>query len=151
MNIPPQDLLKPSRYLVNQTIEVNDCVLLMYTKNDRENDTVVIMGDIFFENYYVIWDFDTGKIGFNGYFALKQPEPHKPDPVQPEKSSFPGWAVFLLILVGLGTVGGLVYLYIRYKRKKMRKQFLLSNEIYDFDKPINQSQDVTLRTRNFND
>ena len=48
----------------------------------------------------------------------------------------------MLILLGLATLGGLVYLYIRYKRKQVNEKFFLSNEIYDYS-PINQSQDVS--------
>jgi len=41
---------------------------MIYSRYDHQNDSLVILGDIFFENYYVIWDFDERKIGFNGYF-----------------------------------------------------------------------------------
>lgn len=58
MYVPPKDFLKNDRYLVNQTIEWNDCVMMIYSRNDHMNDTEVILGDIFFENYYVIWNFD---------------------------------------------------------------------------------------------
>jgi hypothetical protein len=70
MHITPKDFLKNERRLVNQTIEWNDCKFMIYSRNDRMNETVFILGDIFFENYYVIWDFEQSKIGFNGYFEI---------------------------------------------------------------------------------
>lgn len=81
MYITPKDFLKNNRRLVNQTIEWNDCTFMIYSRNDHSNDSVVILGDIFFENYYVIWDFDEGKIGFNGYFEIVEaPKPQPPIP-----------------------------------------------------------------------
>jgi hypothetical protein len=106
---------------------------MIYTRNDHSNDTEVILGDIFFENYYVIWDFDQKKIGFNGYFGKDSP---KPEPKKPSKKHLPTWATVLIILSVLGILGGAVYLFLKYKRKHVNEKFFLSNEIYDY-KPIN--------------
>lgn len=76
IHVAPKYFLKNDRHLVNQTIEWNDCTFMIYSRNDHINDSVVILGDIFFENYYVIWDFDESKIGFNGYFeTIELPKP----------------------------------------------------------------------------
>jgi hypothetical protein len=138
MHITPNDFLKNDRRLVNQTIEVNDCNFMIYSRNDHINETVFIMGDIFFENYYVVWDFEQSKIGFNGFFEFV----NTPSPPFPMQKNFPVWAIVLIIILGVGLLSGLTYIYIRYRRKQAREQFFLSNEIYDYQ-PINKSQDVS--------
>ena len=108
---------------------------MIYTRNDHLNDTEVILGDIFFENYYVIWDFDLKQIGFNGYFETVSP---KPKPPKPSKKRFPTWAKVMISIISIGLLGGLAFLYISHKRKQASEKFFLSNEIYDYQ-PINQS------------
>ena len=85
---------------------------MIYYRNDSIDETV-ILGNSFFENYYVIWDFDKMKLGFNGYFEIYKP----PIPPLPQKKGFPAWATVLIILVGIGAVSAISwYLYNRYKQ-----------------------------------
>jgi hypothetical protein len=69
----------------------------------------VILGNSFFENYYVIWDFDAMTLGFNGFTEqLPTPDP----PIPHHHSKFPAWAIALLVIVGLGAltvIGWLLY------------------------------------------
>jgi hypothetical protein len=90
---------------------------MIYSRNDHINETVFIMGDIFFENYYVIWDFEQSKIGFNGYFDIA----NIPNPPTPEQTRFPAWGIVLLILLGIALLLGLAYLYIGYRKKQARE------------------------------
>ena len=92
--------MKSERLLVNHTDEQNNCILMIYYRDDQK-DAGVILGNSFFENYYVMWDFDTRKLGFNGYFEHLQPDPQPPIP----KKKFPGWAIALLVIVGLISLG----------------------------------------------
>lgn len=107
LHVPIQSLIKPERILVNSK-EQNNCVLMVYYRSDT-NDKTVILGNSFFENYYVTWDFDQMKIGFNGY-AETLPDPPTPPPKPPSgNSGFPVWATILLILIGLATIGAISY------------------------------------------
>ena len=52
---------------------------MIYQRYDLE-DHGIVLGNSFFENYYVLWDFDTRTLGFNGYFDIIQPKPPAPVP-----------------------------------------------------------------------
>ena len=97
----------------------------------------MILGNSFFENYYVIWDFDAMSLGFNGYFEVLKPDPPLPPtpPTPPNNKKFPGWAIALLVIVGLVALGVISWLlYKRYQEKRLREDFLTSNEQFDYEK-----------------
>jgi hypothetical protein len=86
---------------------------MLYHRVDLENHGI-ILGNSFFENYYVLWDFDSKSIGFNGYFGSAE-TPKK-------KGGFPGWAIALLVIVGLASLGVIGwFLFQRYQEKKLRE------------------------------
>ena len=73
-----------------------------------------------------MWDFDSMTLGFNG-FTEQLPTPKPPTPH--DHNIFPGWAIFLLVLVGLGALSVIGrFLFNRYKQKRQREDFLMSND-----------------------
>lgn len=122
LHVPVKSFAKSERLLVNHTDEQNNCIIMIYHRHDLK-DQGVILGNSFFENYYVLWDFDSMTLGFNGYFETLKPDPIPPTP--PSHKGFPGWATALLIIVGLASIGVIGWLlYKRYKEKTLREQFL---------------------------
>ncbi len=79
MHVPVKSFTKSERLLVNRTEEQNNCIIMIYYREDQK-DAGVILGNSFFENYYVMWDFDIMKIGFNGYFETVKPDPQPLNP-----------------------------------------------------------------------
>ena len=73
-------------------------------------------------------------LGFNG-FTEQLPAPPTPH----QHSKFPGWAIALLVLVGLGALTVISWLiYKRYKEKRVREQFLMNHDEFDHDKKNQQ-------------
>ena len=73
-------------------------------------------------------------LGFNG-FTEQLPAPPTPH----QHSKFPGWATALLVLVGLGSLTVISWLiYKRYKEKRVREQFLMNHDEFDYDKKHQQ-------------
>jgi hypothetical protein len=74
---------------------------------------MVIVGDIFIENYYVVYDFDNQQIGFNGYMTNVN-DPPLPD----DQSPFPTCLIVFIVVVGFGLILGVVgYIWLRNKRR----------------------------------
>ena len=73
-----------------------------------------------------MWDFDAMTLGFNGFEEhIPTPDP----PIPSHHSIFPGWAIVLLVLVGLGALSVIGrFLFKRYKQKRQREDFLMSHD-----------------------
>jgi hypothetical protein len=87
------------------------------------------LGDIFSDAYYVLYDYQSQTLGFNGYVLENLPilkeKSEKPEP------GFPIWLVIILALLGMSIITCLCIFYVM-KRKNTRLRSLL-NEYNDQD------------------
>lgn len=98
-----------------------------------------MLGDIFVKNYYLIFDFDSSKIGLNG-FTVPYIAPINPD----EEPKVSLWVVILIILLLAAIFIPVIVYYGCYKKKRERYESNVSQlfDSYKYDqipKNVNQS------------
>ena len=71
----------------------------------------------FARSQYLVFDFDTSRIGFGGLYSRYG----SPDD-DPNKHSVPGWAVFLVLVFVGAIIAILVYLYLQLRKRKLEQE-----------------------------
>jgi LPXTG-motif cell wall-anchored protein len=66
------------------------------------------IGEDLFDNYYVVIDYDTNRIGLAG-FTTKY---------VPPSGGFPIWAIILIAIAGVAIIGGGVWFVIKKRKEK---------------------------------
>ena len=92
-----------------------DCQILIYDRYEEDNYETIVLGDIFADNYYLIFDFDNHQIGLNGYFS----ENTKPSDTDKD-SPFKAIIVFIVIILIAAIAGPIIAYYTCYKKKRER-------------------------------
>ena len=85
-----------------------------------------MLGDIFSEAYYTLYDYPTQTIGFNGFVLLNLPVISQ----KPFYQLIPTWGIVLLICAGLGIIASFVYFYLqKRKNNKLKKELGYNGKI----------------------
>lgn len=69
---------------------------------------MLYIGEDLFDNYYVILNYDTNRIGLAGFTTV----------FVPESSGFPIWAIILISLGGVAIIGAGVAIFLKKRKEK---------------------------------
>lgn len=107
-------LISPDSYLEDSVDKsVNYCNILIQRNNIVNYTNEYVLGTIFMFNYYLVYDFDNQRIGFNG------PTVNFSDDRSPP--GFPLWAI-IAIIVGIAIIAGAVFFFIRMRNKRLENE-----------------------------
>lgn len=117
--IPPSIFLRETEYEYAEGMLFPVCELMIYGNAEDSNEDFVL-GDIFSDVYYTLYNYTSQSVGFSGFVLEGLP-------VIEEKNDKPflaWWAWILLIGGMIGVVSCLSYFYIQKKKnEKLRSEF----------------------------
>jgi hypothetical protein len=106
--IGPQIYLRESTYdFAEELPPFPVCELMIYGNSEDSNEDFVL-GDIFSDVYYTLYNYTSETVGFSGYVITDLPIIEE----KAEKSLFPLWGWVLIIAAFSGLVSCLAYFYI---------------------------------------
>ena len=109
-HIPPSSYLRSEKTASGGSRCYN---MMIYTSSAK----TIVLGDIFLENYYTIFDFENERIGFNGWVEEDLPI----EPPRPKRNSG------TIVAIVVGTAGTVIVAAIAVVLIKRRNQKLRSN------------------------
>ena len=108
----------PQSYAIPLTVAGKSmCKIALYGSNDLTED-YYMLGDLFLQNYYVLLNYTSSSVGFNGYYYLAE-QLVKPDPPKDEKLAIWGVMIIAAVIVGI-ILAVCVCLYIRQKNTALK-------------------------------
>ena len=128
--------LPPSSYL--KTINGNCHNLVIYSPKASS----IILGDVFIENFYIVYDYESSSIGFNGWVELELPVV----PPRPPRKSHTKFTLYIvsIVVIFVATITGIV-IYCR-RTNKLSEKLATENLLNGEDHPgfnINTRQRAT--------
>jgi hypothetical protein len=114
--------MPPSSYL--KTLNGNCHNLVIYSPKAKS----IILGDVFIENFYTVYDYENSSIGFNGWVEDEMPVV----PPRPPRKSHTEFTLYIIIIVVIfvAAITGII-IYCRRTNKltgRLTTQNLLSRE-----------------------
>lgn len=112
--------IHPSRFLKqegkNCAIQITVNAEQSFTEQNPKD--VIYIGEDLFQSYYVVFDYDSGKIGLSGYTTTFEEEPSK----------FPLWAILLIVGGVIAIIAGIAIVLV-----KRRKQSEISKGLHHYN------------------
>lgn len=94
-------------------------------------DFLVIGAATMARSQYLVYNYEYGKerLGFGGPFTrYTVPKPPNPeDNSNGTPKTIPGWAIALLVFIGVAAIGAILFLYTQYRKKTIKGQL----EVYE--------------------
>lgn len=116
----------PNSYAIPLTVGgVSMCKIALFGNKDSTED-YYMLGNLFLKNYYVLLNYTSSSVGFNGYYYLAE-QIIKPD--GPIDNKLPIWGVMIISTSIVGIILAVcVCLYIRQKNTALKMRL---NNTYD--------------------
>lgn len=111
--------IPPSSYL--KTIDGQCHVLIIYFSGLQN----IILGDVFLENYYTVYDYEDTTIGFNGWVETELPI----EPPRPPRQSHTQFTIYIIVIGSLFVIGIAVALWYYCKNHKLNNRLTTQNLI----------------------
>ena len=111
--------ISPDNYLLDQMgpskdhkSTVNYCSILIQRNNIVNQTNNYVLGTVFLYNYYLVFDWENTRIGFNGPIVVNFSPLSKP--------SIPFWII--LVIAGVVAIVGIaIFCFIRMRNKRLQK------------------------------
>lgn len=118
--------LPPTSYL--KTINGNCHNLIIFSPRASS----IILGDVFMENYYTVYDYEDTSIGFNGWVETELAI----EPPRPPRKSHTEFTIYIIVIGSLFVIGIAVALWYYCKNTKLENRLTTQNLISGDDKYV---------------
>ena len=131
--------IPPSSYL--KTIDGQCHVLIIYYSGLQN----IILGDVFLENYYTVYDYEDTTIGFNGWVETELPI----EPPRPPRQSHTQFTIYIIVIGSLFVIGIAVALWYYCKNHKLNNRLTTQNLISGEDQFETKNVDGAQRRQTY--